>query len=116
MTACDLGAITKPWEIQKKIARLVSDEFFYQGDLEKAELSAPVVPMMDRELRHELPRLQVGFFEGVCLPVYKALACLSPALKFMEEAVISNRDKWAELAVDIHDEDGDQQSKVARNL
>ena len=31
MTACDLGAITKPWDIQQKIARLVSDEFFYQG-------------------------------------------------------------------------------------
>ena len=32
MTACDLGAITKPWDIQQKIARLVSDEFFYQGE------------------------------------------------------------------------------------
>ena len=30
MTACDLGAITKPWHIQKKVARLVADEFFYQ--------------------------------------------------------------------------------------
>jgi hypothetical protein len=30
MTACDLGAITKPWNIQKQVARLVADEFFYQ--------------------------------------------------------------------------------------
>jgi 3'5'-cyclic nucleotide phosphodiesterase len=30
MTACDLGAITKPWPIQKKIALLVSTEFFHQ--------------------------------------------------------------------------------------
>jgi len=30
MTACDLGAITKPWQIQKQVARLVADEFFYQ--------------------------------------------------------------------------------------
>ena len=48
MTACDLGAITKPWETQKKIARLVSDEFFYQGDLEKNELNISPIPMMDR--------------------------------------------------------------------
>jgi hypothetical protein len=31
MTACDLGAITKPWPIQKKIALLVSTEFFHQA-------------------------------------------------------------------------------------
>ena len=48
MTACDLGAITKPWETQKKIARLVSDEFFYQGDLEKNELNISPIPMMYR--------------------------------------------------------------------
>ena len=30
MTACDLGAITKPWPIQQKIAKLVTTEFFHQ--------------------------------------------------------------------------------------
>lgn len=30
MTACDLGAITKPWPIQRKIAQLVTTEFFDQ--------------------------------------------------------------------------------------
>ena len=51
MTACDLGAITKPWEIQQKIATLVSDEFFYQGDLEKQELNMSPIPMMDRDYK-----------------------------------------------------------------
>ena len=53
MTACDLGAITKPWEIQQKIATLVSDEFFYQGDLEKQELQLSPIPMMDRDYKVE---------------------------------------------------------------
>ena len=30
MTACDLGAITKPWEIQKKVAKKIEDEFYFQ--------------------------------------------------------------------------------------
>ena len=30
MTACDVAAIMKPWEIQRKIARLVASEFFEQ--------------------------------------------------------------------------------------
>lgn len=116
MTASDLGATTKPWNIQRKIAGMVAEEFWYQGDLEKAELSAPLVPMMDRELRHELPRLQVGFCEGVCLPVYRALACLSPALQPMEEAVVFNRDRWAELAENNQEEEEENENKVTRNL
>ncbi|CAG7720295.1 unnamed protein product [Allacma fusca] len=39
MTACDVAAIAKPWEIQHKIAKLVADEFFDQGDLEKEQLN-----------------------------------------------------------------------------
>ena len=38
MTACDISAITKPWEIQKKVAELVASEFMEQGDIEKSEL------------------------------------------------------------------------------
>jgi len=114
MTASDLGATTKPWQFQRKIAGMVAEEFWYQGDLEKAQLSTPLVPMMDRELRHELPRLQVGFCEGVCLPVYRALTCLSPALQPMEEAVIFNRDRWAELAE--NNQEDEEENKVTRNL
>lgn len=44
MTACDVGAIAKPWEVQHKVAKLVADEFFDQGDLEKLQLNQqPVV-------------------------------------------------------------------------
>ena len=35
MTASDVSAITKPWEIQQEVAKLLADEFFQQGDLEK---------------------------------------------------------------------------------
>lgn len=39
MTACDVSAIAKPWEVQHKMAKLVADEFFDQGDLEKLQLN-----------------------------------------------------------------------------
>ena len=83
MTACDLGAITKPWETQKKIARLVSDEFFYQGDLEKTELNISPIPMMDRAYKDKLPAMQVDFIDQICLPVYNSLASTSDHLKPM---------------------------------
>lgn len=44
MTACDVAAITKPWEIQKEVAQLVASEFFEQGDMERSQLNMqPIV-------------------------------------------------------------------------
>ena len=44
MTACDVAAITKPWEIQRDVAQLVANEFFEQGDLERFKLhQEPIV-------------------------------------------------------------------------
>ena len=94
---------------------MVAEEFWYQGDLEKSELHSPLPAMFDRELRHELPKLQVGFCQGVCLPVYKALGQLSSELRPLEEAVIYNRDKWENLAKQSVDKE-DNNNKVTRNL
>ena len=62
------GAITKPWETQQKIATLVSDEFFYQGDLEKEELHIDPIPMMDREYKDKLPAMQVSVYLKLLIP------------------------------------------------
>lgn len=44
MTVCDLAAITKPWEVEKRVAELVTLEFFEQGDIERQELNiTPIV-------------------------------------------------------------------------
>jgi 3'5'-cyclic nucleotide phosphodiesterase len=48
MTACDVSAIAKPWDVQHKVAKLVADEFFDQGDLEKLQLNTQPIAMMDR--------------------------------------------------------------------
>ncbi|MBV95942.1 Rod cGMP-specific 3',5'-cyclic phosphodiesterase subunit beta, partial [Eschrichtius robustus] len=58
MTACDLSAITKPWEVQSKVALLVAAEFWEQGDLERTVLDQQpiefsrfheeILPMFDR--------------------------------------------------------------------
>merc|ERR1719400_2457917 len=116
MTASDLGASTKPWHYQQKVAGMVAEEFWYQGDLEKSQLSSPLVPMFDRELRHELPKLQVGFCAGVCLPVYRALARLSPLLQPMEEAVNINKNKWEELAKQSKEQEEEEKNKVTREI
>ena len=44
MTACDVAAICKPWEMQQVIAKLVASEFFQQGDIERNQFHVePIV-------------------------------------------------------------------------
>ena len=51
MTACDISAISKPWDVQKEIAKLVFGEFFEQGDLERQQLNkVPDVSLSYKEM------------------------------------------------------------------
>ena len=52
MTACDVAAITKPWEIQKEVAQLVAGEFFEQGDLERNKLHEEPIVSCISSCRH----------------------------------------------------------------
>ena len=54
-----------------QIATLVADEFFEQGDLEKQHLKITPIDMMNREKKDELPSMQVGFIDSICMPVYE---------------------------------------------
>ncbi|GIY83313.1 dual 3',5'-cyclic-AMP and -GMP phosphodiesterase 11 [Caerostris extrusa] len=69
MTTCDIAAITKPWEIQKKIAELVANEFFENGNVEKQVKLEPI-----------------------------AFALISDKFDPLLEGVKENRAQWLELA------------------
>eukprot|EP00794_Sanderia_malayensis_P006846 gene6846-7614_t len=106
MTASDVSAITKPWNVQHRVAQLVAEEFFQQGDREARELHQTPIEMMDRQKKDKLPKMQVGFIQGVCLPVYKSLSKRFPALQAMVDGVLTNRKHWERLAVEQNEKDG----------
>ncbi|KAL5016395.1 hypothetical protein ScPMuIL_005984, partial [Solemya velum] len=113
MTACDVAAITKPWEIQQSVAQLVANEFFEQGDIEKKEFGEKPVAMMDREKKEELPKMQVGFIDAICIPVYQMFAELNPKLSPMYDGVVNNRNNWQSLADSIqHERESEAEIKV----
>ncbi|CAF2005291.1 unnamed protein product [Rotaria magnacalcarata] len=97
MTACDVAAICKPWELQQVVAKLVASEFFQQGDIERTQLHVEPIPMMDREKKDELPKMQVGFIDSICLPLYKMLSDVDPGLNPLFEGCKKNRDNWEKL-------------------
>ncbi|KAL8571841.1 Dual 3',5'-cyclic-AMP and -GMP phosphodiesterase 11 [Nucella lapillus] len=98
MTASDVAAITKPWDVQKKVAELVASEFFEQGDMEKETLKIQPIEMMDREKKDKLPTMQVGFIDSICLPVYEAIARVFPRLMPLMNGCQQNRSHWQEEA------------------
>ncbi|XP_050298984.1 dual 3',5'-cyclic-AMP and -GMP phosphodiesterase 11 isoform X4 [Anthonomus grandis grandis] len=98
MTVCDLAAITKPWEIEKRVAELVSSEFFEQGDIEREKLNITPIDIMNREKEDQLPLMQVGFIDSICLPIYEAFEVLSDKLQPLVDGVRQNKEKWMEIA------------------
>lgn len=72
MSACDVSAIAKPWDIQHKMAKLVADEFFDQGDLEKLQLNEqPVV-----SIRTVFPDISIFCNVNTCESHFEALTIL----------------------------------------
>ena len=54
--------------------------------------------MMDRRKKDELPKMQVGFIDAICLSLYKVLYELQPGLNPMFEGCKTNRTNWQMLA------------------
>ncbi|XP_078135483.1 cone cGMP-specific 3',5'-cyclic phosphodiesterase subunit alpha'-like [Sander vitreus] len=98
MTGCDLSAITKPWEVQSKVALMVAAEFWEQGDLERSVLDQQPIPMMDRNCAEQLPKMQCGFIDFVCSFVYKEFSRFHKEITPMFDGLNNNRAHWNEQA------------------
>ena len=97
MTAADVAAIAKPWELQHETAKQVADEFFDQGDMERDQLGINPMWMMDRDRKDELPQMQVEFIDRVCVPLYTVLSESFPWIKPLLDGALANRSRWADL-------------------
>ncbi|KAK3922816.1 putative 3',5'-cyclic phosphodiesterase pde-5 [Frankliniella fusca] len=82
MTASDLSASAKPWELQVMTVKVIFEEFYQQGDEERAAGRAPI-PMMDRTQ----PEAQAAS---------QAIA-LIPNTKPLLDECRANLERWKEL-------------------
>jgi cAMP and cAMP-inhibited cGMP 3',5'-cyclic phosphodiesterase 10 len=96
MTACDLSASAKPWDVQVKTVKVIFEEFYEQGDAEKLAGHVPS-PLMDRDRKCELGAIQVGFLTGICIPCYSLLYALIPETKPMLDQCQANLEQWRKI-------------------
>ncbi|CAH2985534.1 unnamed protein product [Chilo suppressalis] len=113
MTAADLSASAKPWKVQLKTVKVIFEEFYAQGDKEKAIGKTPI-PMMDRNKPEEQPASQVGFLSQICIPCYTMLFRILPYTMPMYQMAKRNLDKWNDRARKVHQlkQNNGNQSKI----
>ena len=91
----DLGHNCKKFEISKIWIKLLCEEFWMQGDKEKAQ-GLPISFMCDRD-KIDVPASQVGFLRGFILSSFDCLAAMFPQLKYTIENAENNIKIWQKL-------------------
>lgn len=56
------------------------------------------LPSIFREKKDELPQMQVGFIDMICLPLYKVLSDTFPWILPLYSGTADNRQRWQDLA------------------
>ncbi|KAI9012105.1 hypothetical protein CLU79DRAFT_770543 [Phycomyces nitens] len=97
MHAADINNTVRPWPVAKQWSDLVIQEFFRQGDAERAA-GLPITPNMDRtEISQPMISLTFG---DLILPFFQALANLLPPAQVFLDNMVDTRKKWRALKQD----------------
>ncbi|KAA6423770.1 MAG: hypothetical protein FRX49_06341 [Trebouxia sp. A1-2] len=97
LKCADIGHLAVDPKTHKRWAFQLEEEFFRQGDKEK-EAGLAVSPLMDRSMQGGMTRSQLGFFNIVGIPLFKAIADLFEESQPMLDGVLANFRQWEEIA------------------
>lgn len=91
----DLGHNCKKYEISIQWVKLLTEEFWRQGDLEKKK-GLPISFLCDRD-KIDVPSSQVNFLKGFILSSFDCLVAIFPKLKYTIENAENNIKTWQKL-------------------
>ena len=94
--SADLGHNTKIFNISLRWVKLLSEEFWLQGDKER-KMNLNISFLCDRDTTI-VPKSQVGFIGGFIIPTYNFLVIMFPTLSYTIENAKDNLNKWQKLA------------------
>lgn len=95
----DISNPTKPLTVYKKWAEMIMEEFWLQGDKEK-DLGLPPSFLCDRVTTF-LPAAQVGFMNGIVLPLTQVVVEIFPGLHYMVENILINSAYYKKLKEEV---------------
>ena len=94
--AADLGHNCKKFEICIQWVKVLCEEFWMQGDMEKSK-GIPVSFLCDRD-KIDVPASQIGFLRGFILTTFDCLVSMFPVTKYTIENTENNIKRWQELS------------------
>jgi len=94
----DIANPSKPWPDCKRWTYMLMEEWFRQGDKEKA-LGLDISPMMDR-CKPNIPRGQIGFIDYIVKPIFENFERLFVETNICVLHLHRNRANWAALNSD----------------
>ena len=95
MKAADISNVTKPFELSRLWAVAVTEEFYRQGDQERAR-GVEVLPQFDRNKRTELAKGQIGFINFVCEKFFTVITSDNafPGMRWTLDNLLKNKQEW----------------------
>ena len=90
--ASDVSTQTRKFDVALKWTKLLFEEFFHQGDVEK-EKGLPVSFLCDRETT-QIPQSQPGFVSFILNPLFSTVSDMVPELKQLELTAKENAEKY----------------------
>ncbi|OHT14625.1 3'5'-cyclic nucleotide phosphodiesterase family protein [Tritrichomonas foetus] len=112
--SADISNVSRKFELANKWCSYLCEEYFIQGDLEKA-YGMEISPMNDRE-KIEKEKLQIDFYRNVCLPLFEMDAKISPATEVQVEQIKSNMKIWEEKLLEKMEEEKNKEMAEAETL
>jgi hypothetical protein len=91
----DISNPTKPNAVYIRWVDKVMEEFWAQGDREK-EMKLPISFLCDRTTT-KVPNSQIGFIDGIVLPLAKGVVEMLPGLSYIIENINENRSYYKKL-------------------
>jgi hypothetical protein len=96
LKCADLGHLSLCWTNHLRWVRLLEEEFFAQGDQEATCGMLEISFLMDRN-KPGASDTQVGFFDFVVLPLFRALAAAFPSTQPIMTGVEANYENWKSM-------------------
>jgi cAMP-specific phosphodiesterase len=97
LKAADISNVTKPFDVSRLWAIAVTEEFYQQGDKEKAK-GVDVLPMFDRSLGTELAKGQIGFINFMARKYFTLLVSkLCTGMQWALDQLNSNCGTWESM-------------------
>ncbi|OHT07438.1 3'5'-cyclic nucleotide phosphodiesterase family protein [Tritrichomonas foetus] len=105
----DISNVSRRFDIANLWCTDLCEEFFRQGDFEKAS-GMECSPMNDRE-HLDVEKSQIAFYHSVCLPLFELDAKIMPGMKALVEQVTKNMAIWERRLEEKHKQEEEEAEK-----